>query len=144
MKSIFVYSFFVLNLIFSQEATISLLNDSPYFLRASVQSANGDFLGGEALKPGEFRKWTTSFKPDNLEIPGTPNASLTPFTVIWRCEHGGFYSICDGASPGALIRATICPGAHYCAPKEQEKKCPDCECVCPECPKCVESQNEKK
>lgn len=116
--------------LYSQDATISLLNDSPFLLRVTVQSANGKYLGGALLKPGEFRNWTSDFKPSDLDVPGTPGASLTPFTVIWRCEHGGFYSMCQGASPGALIRANVCPGNHFCAPKEIEKKT-ECECICP-------------
>lgn len=142
-----VYLFIFFANCVAQEATISLLNDSPFFLRATVQSANGVYLGGEALQPGEFKRWTYAFKPSPLDVPETPDASLTPFTVIWRCEHGGFYSVCDGASPGALIRASICPGAHYCAPKEKEVECPPCECKCPPCDckcECPETKSGQK
>jgi hypothetical protein len=140
MKRYLLYFVFTISCCFSQDATISLLNDSPYFLRVTVQSAGGTYLGGEALQAGEFKQWTTKFKPDQLKVPGTPNSSLTPFTVIWRCEHGGFYSVCNQASPGSLIRANICPGAHYCAPKEKESPPPECECIMPECPKCPDQK----
>lgn len=122
----FAFLFFF-QILFSQEATVNLINDSPFLLRVSIQSANGDYLGGARLEPGEFRKWTTVFKPTDLDVPNTPVDSLTPFTVIFRCEEGDFYSVCTDASPGALVRATICPGAHYCNPKAKEPNCPPCE-----------------
>ncbi len=112
--------------------SVFLMNDSPFLLRASVQSAGGQFLGGIRLAPGEQKLWTSEFKPSELRIPGTPDVSLTPFTVIWRCEEGGFYSMCTQASPGALIRASACPGAHFCSPKEKVKEPPPCECICPD------------
>jgi hypothetical protein len=127
------YILFFVTTLFAQEAAINLINDSPFSLRVSVQSADGTYLGGDKIAPGEFKRWTTTFKPTDLDVPDTPNASLTPFTVIWRCEQGDFYSMCDGVSPGSLVRASICPGAHYCKPKEKEVKCPECkcECICP-------------
>jgi len=133
---------FAVSFCFADRATISLLNDSPYFLKAVVETANGVLLGEDNLNPGEFKRWTTEFKPDQLKVPGTPNSSLTPFRVIWECKHGGVYSVCDQASPGALIRASICPGDHYCAPEEEKEECPDCNCICPECPPCLENQKE--
>ncbi len=140
MRCIIVCFVFLLSRCFCDSATISLLNDSPYFLRATVQSSNGIYLGGEDLNSGEFKQWTTEFKPDQLNVPGTPTFSLTPFRVIWECEHGGVYSVCDQASPGALIRASICPGDHYCPPEEEKQECPDC--ICPEYPVCPENQKE--
>jgi len=142
MRYIIVCFIFLLSRCFCDSATISLLNDSPYFLRATVQSSNGIYLGGEDLNSGEFKQWTTEFKPDQLNVPGTPTFSLTPFRVIWECEHGGVYSVCDQASPGALIRASICPGDHYCHPEEEKEECPDCNCICPECPVCPENQKK--
>jgi len=60
--------------------------------------------------------------PTGYLRPGTPNISLTPYTVIWQCPSQAIFSMGIGVSPGAYIKATLCDGPHFCAPKQEQKK----------------------
>jgi hypothetical protein len=112
--------------------TLVLINDSPYELTAVVYSATGVFLGQTIVQPGEQANWVENMKTTPLKIPNAPSVSQTPYTVIWRCSHGENFSMCNDVSTGANVRATICPGLHFCAPKQEGEEKPRC----PECPPC--------
>lgn len=102
-------------------SSIFLVNDSPFSLTAEVHSAQGILLAKENLNPGEQRNSNLDRTP--LEVPLAPNASLTPYTVIWYCPNqGGAYSRCSFVSPGSLIRAGDCVGSFYCSPNKQKEK----------------------
>ena len=102
--------------------TILLHNDTTVILTAIVQAADGSYLGQFTVQPGQQRNWTSNLYPSPYKKPGTPDSSLTPYTVIWQCPSEGIYSICTGVSPGAYINASACSGGHYCAPKKGEEK----------------------
>ena len=104
--------------------TVLLYNDSPFILTASVQASDGTFLGQFTIQPGQQKNFTTNLSPTQLKRPGTPEVSLTPYTVIWQCPSEGFYSACTAVSPGSLIKASQCPGNYFCKPKKKNDQTP--------------------
>lgn len=119
-----------------------LLNDTPFILTAIIESASGELLNQVNISPGEHNNWTRDTAPTGLDVPETPASSITPYTVIWRCPNGGNFSLCYNVSPGALVRASECSGAHFCKPKEKEQECPSC--ICPPCPETTEQPTQNK
>jgi hypothetical protein len=119
--------------------SLFLINDSPFELTAIIQSATGTFLGQEILQPGEQRQWTADL--ERLELKGIydADASITPFTVIWKCSYKGYYSICTQVSPGATVSAHGCSGSKECTPKPKKDERQPC---CPPCP--TEDNEDKK
>jgi hypothetical protein len=106
----------------TNQGSILLLNDSPFILSATIQAADGTFLGQVTLQPGQQSTWTTSLDPTSYKHPGTPDVSLTPYTVIWQCSSDEFYSMCSIVSPGALVRANDCQGTRICRPKGKQQR----------------------
>ncbi len=105
--------------------TVSLVNDSPFPLVAEVQSQGGIFLAQEMVQPGQQRNLITSNASTEFKTPnGSYNTPMTPYTVIWKCADGGYYSMCTDVSPGALVRANYCPGVRSCHPKGKEDQPP--------------------
>lgn len=102
--------------------SILLYNDSTFILTAIVQAADGTYLGQYTIQPGQQKNVTQNLFPTPILRPGTPQVSLTPYTVIWQCASGGHYCSCIGVSPGSLVRASDCPGAHFCKPKKKESQ----------------------
>jgi hypothetical protein len=119
-RIIFLFSLFLLS--GTNSGSILLHNDSTVILTAVIQASDGSFLGQFTVQPGEQRNFTTNLLPTGYERPGTPPISLTPYTVIWQCPSQAIFSMCTGVSPGAYVKATICDGPHFCAPKKEEKK----------------------
>lgn len=102
--------------------SILLHNDTTIILTAIIQAADGSYLGQFSVQPGQQRNFTTNLFPTTYKRPGTPDISLTPYTVIWQCPSEGIFSMCTGVQPGSYVRATWCQGNHFCAPKKEEKK----------------------
>lgn len=105
----------------TNDGSILLMNDSPFILTASIQAADGTFLGQNTVQPGQQITWTRSLNPTPYTHPGTPNVSMTPYTVIWQCSSEEFYSMCTTVAPGALVRANACQGTRICKPKEKKE-----------------------
>ena len=143
MKKVGFFFFALLFFVsYGYSSEITLVNDSPFTLSVIIQSAGGKVLGELVLKPSEQTKWTLG-KSTQKNLKYNSNVSLTPYTVIWKCENKGYYSMCADVSPGSMVTANSCPGVKFCQPKEKEKeqqsnsrevkKCPPCP-VCPKCP----------
>jgi len=109
----------------TNDGTVLLWNDSPFILTATIQAADGTFLGQCLVQPGQQKNFTTNLTPTGYVHPGTPTVSLTPYTVIWQCSSEGFYSMSSNVSPGALCKANECPGVHFCSPKPEETRSTD-------------------
>ena len=107
---------------FSGEITV--VNDTSYILTAAVYSASGDFLGQITLQPGEQNNFSTALRTTNLNRPGYPNLSTTPYRVVWQCAGGDVYSVCGMVSVGAYVSASQGDGAHICTPKKEQQKTP--------------------
>jgi hypothetical protein len=103
----------------TNDGTLLLLNDSAYILTATIQAADGSFLGQYTIQPGQQRNVTQNLFTTPYKRPGSPDISLTPYTVIWQCSSSEPYSMCTDASPGALVRATVCPGVRACRPRKE-------------------------
>jgi hypothetical protein len=106
----------------TNQGSILLHNDTTVILTAVIQASDGRYLGQFTVQPGQQRNWTTNMAPTGYVRPGTPDISLTPYTVIWQCPSQAIFSMCTGVSPGAYVKATICEGPHFCSPKQELKK----------------------
>ena len=106
----------------SDSGSVMLLNDAPFILTAVIQAADGTYLGQFSIQPGQQQTFTTNLWSTDYKRPGTPNVSLTPYSVIWQCPSEGYYSMCSQVSPGALCTANGCPGPHFCSPKPPPKE----------------------
>jgi hypothetical protein len=128
MQKVLVFLFLSLSSLWASaptiQGTIILLNDSPYILTAGVYANSGDYLGQVTLQPGEQKNFTTNFSQTNLNRPGFPDVSITPYRIIWTCGSGSIYSMCRDGSVGALIRASECSGVLYCTPTKEKSKTP--------------------
>jgi hypothetical protein len=99
-----------------------LLNDSPAILTATIQGADGTYLGQATFQPGEQKNFTTNLSSTPYNPPGQPDVSMTPYTVVWQCASEGVYSMCSSVSPGSLVTANGCPGQRYCVSRRDAKK----------------------
>ena len=126
MKKLLFLSLLITKTIFSY--SLFLINDSPFELTAIIQGATGILLGQEILQPGEQRRWSTEMVKTDVEEIYDADASLTPFTIIWKCAYKGQYSMCTNVSPGATVSAHSCPGSRECTPKPKKEKD---SCPCP-------------
>lgn len=104
------------------QGSITLINDSPYILTASVYTHSGDFLGQETLQAGEQKNFTTNLSSITLKRPGRPDVSITPYRIIWTCAGGGVFSMCQIGAAGSTVRASDCAGLQYCTPKEKPQE----------------------
>jgi hypothetical protein len=100
---------------------ITLVNDSPYILTASVFTNSGGYLGQVSLQPGQQKNFITNLGSTSLNRPGFPDVSITPYRIIFQCAGGEVYSMCQDGSVGAYVRASACQGQLQCAPKQQKK-----------------------
>lgn len=117
-----------------------LLNDAPYPLTVTITSASGKEIGKVELKAGEQNTWVSNLSAYRLKNDDNAQVSQTPYSITWRCPNGGFYSFCSSVSPGGLVTANLCEGAHYCKPpppKKKDQPIPQCRCEC-------DCGNEKK
>src|SRR3989344_1097470 len=106
----------------TNDGSIMLINDAPFILTAVIQAADGTFLGQFSIQPGQQKNFTTNLSSTAYVRPGTPNVSLTPYTVIWQCPSEEHYSMCTSVSPGSLCKANECPGNHFCKPKPEKQQ----------------------
>jgi hypothetical protein len=95
--------------------SVTLLNDTPYTLQATIYDANGTLLGQFTLNPRDATLWS-----DDYENFGTENqyAVQVPYTVNWFCMNGGAYGTCDDVAAGSTVTAQGCGGVQQC-PKQQ-------------------------
>lgn len=125
VRTLFFLLFFLQAPIWATQisGTITLMNDSPYILTASVYASSGEFLGQTTLQAGEQKNFTSNLTSTGLSRPGHPEVSITPYRIIWTCSGGGVYSMSTEGSVGSYVRASACPGQHICSsPKEEKEK----------------------
>jgi hypothetical protein len=92
--------------------SLTLFNNSPFTLTATVIAADGTNLGQFTINPQNGAQWT-----DQYEMAGTsanPNASQTPYTIIWYCPEGTEYGINTQQSPGAYVTSGSAQGNLSC------------------------------
>lgn len=122
MRCYFIFAFLVpfFAIAGTNDGSILLYNDSPFILTATIQASDGTYLGQFSIQPNQQKNFTTNLSPTDYKHPGQPDVSLTPYIVVWQCPSEGFYSMCSGVSPGALIKANECPGNRFCSPKQEQ------------------------
>ncbi len=106
------------------DGSLLLHNDTTMILTAVIQASDGTYLGQFSVQPGQQKNFTTNMFPTTYQRPGSPNISITPYIVVWQCPSEGIFSMCTNVSPGAYVKATICEGTHFCAPKKKIEKQP--------------------
>lgn len=99
--------------IIGHASSVTLLNDSPFKLKAQILSADGRDLGTIEILPQHQFKWQDS----NQNIQ---SFTATPFTVIWYCGDGQEYGVSSRIATGALTAAQASSGRRYCRPKKKE------------------------
>lgn len=90
--------------------SVTMLNDSPFQLRAIILSAQGDNLGSVTVMPTHQITWQDSYS-------GGQTFSNTPYSVIWYCMEGREYGIWTNVGSGALVTATGAEGPRICPVK---------------------------
>ena len=98
------------------------MNDSPYILTASVYTQYGQFLGQSTVQSGQQSLVTFNLYSTQIQRPGTPPLSITPYRIVWQCAGGTVYSMCNDGAVGSLIRANWCPGQMICSSKKPDKE----------------------
>ena len=97
-------------------ASITIYNDSPYPLIATILSADGKQLKSMQMRPQQNAEW---------DDPSPPNAiySQTPYTVIFECKTGGHFGTYRNVSPGAWVTPSGATGGQgYCKPQKDNQK----------------------
>lgn len=111
----------------SAEASLFMMNDSPFKMKATIMAANGTNLGEKVLEPQESGYFEDSLGQSDptgqhqTPYGNTPN-SMTPYTVFWYCMSGTSYSTCTNVAAGALVTPGQCDGAKYCKPPKQSQQ----------------------
>lgn len=108
----------------TDEGSLLLHNDTTMILTAVIHASDGSYLGQFSVQPGQQKNFTQNMSPTTYRRSGAPNISLTPYTVVWQCPSEGIFSMCTNVSPGAYVKATLCEGSHFCAPKKKIEKPP--------------------
>lgn len=112
MKQVYAAIFFLVFQVGACANSLTLFNNSPFTLTATVLAADGTNLGQFTINPQNGAQWS-----DQYEMEGTsanPNASQTPYTVIWYCPEGVEYGINQQQSPGAYVTAGSAQGNLSC------------------------------
>jgi hypothetical protein len=106
----------------TNEGSILLQNDSIHILTATIVASDGSYLGQFTVQPGQQRNFTQNLNPTSYKRAGTPDITLTPYTVIWQCSSEDLYSQNTVVSPGSLVRAGLGFGPLFCRPKQHQEK----------------------
>lgn len=112
----------------SLSASLSLYNDSVFFLTVKVLGANGAKIGEEIIVPSGGHIYMEdqigTSDPVGQGEAGSSfhnyTNSLTPYQVFWYCRAGTLYSCCLDAAAGATVTASTCPGNYYCEEGSKE------------------------
>lgn len=116
---IFILCLGLLSCFSLQAASVKLLNDSPYKLRAVVRASDGTYLGEMVINPQQSQTWSDAYgKTGQIS---QPTASQSPYSVLWYCISGDDYSFCDNVATGSMVTAQSCSGPRLCKPPKTEK-----------------------
>jgi len=96
-------------------ASVTIYNDSPFPLTATILSADGKTKGSVTVTPQHQSTW---------DDPSPPNAiySQTPYSVVFKCKNGKQFGIATGISQGAWVTAMQSSGSHYCETDQDKDK----------------------
>lgn len=106
----------------TNDGTVLLYNDSIHILSATIVASDGSYLGQFTVQPGQQRNFTQNLSPTVYKRAGTPDISLTPYTVIWQCPSEDVYTQNMVVGPGSMVRANMGYGPMMCKAKQKEEK----------------------
>lgn len=94
---------------------MSVYNDSPFPLEATIISATGRTMGTTDVYPQATIKWYDNFG-ENYAV------SQTPYTVVFSCKNSGdLFGVANNIPSGGLVTANSSSGKKYCPPQKHEK-----------------------
>lgn len=97
---------------FGFSAAVTVFNDSPFVLNATILDATGQIKGKITLAPQHQMKWQDSQQ-------NVSTFSETPFTVIFTCSDGTEYGVSNDIPQSSFVSATASNGRHFCKPRKQ-------------------------
>ena len=97
--------------------SVTLFNDSPFRLKATILSATGENLGVVFITPQHQITWQDSFS-------GGQTFSQTPYSVIWFCEGEKEYGVVTNVATGAFVTANSSDGPRICPIPKQRSNPP--------------------
>lgn len=92
--------------------SMHLYNDSPFFLNASILSADGAQLDSVPMNPQQRKTWV------RRNVVNSPT-SLTPFTVVWSCRNGANFGVSYQVNAGGVATPLSSTGTRYCRPEKR-------------------------
>jgi len=129
MSKWILFCFAILTSFCAHAASVRLINDSPYQLRAVVRAADGTLLGEMVINSRQTSTWSDAYgKPGYIN---QPTYSQTPYSILWYCMNGDDYSFCDDISTGSTVTAQSCSGGRLCKPPPK-KQTPGRESILPQ------------
>lgn len=90
-------------------ASVTIYNDSPFTLTATIFSNDGLNCGGLTITPSHQMQWVSSYQ----NIDNDRNI-MTPLTVLLTCPNGTSFGTWLQVPTGATINAMGSNGAHHC------------------------------
>lgn len=114
-KLLFIVVLFFVGSAAAWANSVTLLNNTPYTLKAMIYGADGTLLGEFILNPQDATQWSDNYQNFG---PGNQSSSLVPYTVNWYCMAGGSYGSCTNVAAGSTVTAQSCGGAQEC-PQQQ-------------------------
>ena len=127
MKTLFLFLLCGVTTLFG--ASVRLINDSPYVLRAVVRGSDGALLGEMVVNAQHVQTWSGTNAQRGYYGKGNvyqeqPNRAQTPFAVSWYCMDGSDFSVCSGLSTGSTATALSCLGTRQCKPTKKKTPAP--------------------
>ncbi|MBS0620320.1 MAG: hypothetical protein JSS61_02545 [Verrucomicrobia bacterium] len=113
--------FFCFSLAALEAASVRLINNSPYELKAVIRGSDGQTMGAMTIKSEQEITWSSEDTPYK-KYGSNPTRSQTPYTVWWYCPEGEDYGMCDTVSTGAVVMAQGCTGPRACKPKKKPEQ----------------------
>ena len=120
-KKIVAVLMFILAVSAGYANSVSLVNDSPYTLKATIYDANGQMLGEFVLNPNDATLWSDDYQNWGTE---SSDASQIPYSVNWTCMGGRAYGNCQNVAAGSVVTAQSCGGAQECPQQQQQLESP--------------------
>ncbi len=102
--------FFLFFLFVQLYGTLTIYNDSPYPLSATITSADGKVLQTLQVMPQHQATWEASSNSNYT-------FSQTPYTVTFNCKSGRLFGVYSYANQGAYVTAMQSEGDRYCKPR---------------------------
>gem|GEM_PF-6495886 len=96
-------------------ASVTIYNDSPYSLHATILSASGQQLETTHILPQKKFEWEALSSSN-------PDQSQTPYTILFRCRTGDHFGTCKNVGPGAWVTASSATGGQgFCKTKDSSR-----------------------